>query len=319
MGHHHDHPHDHDHDHAHDHGHSHAHGHHHHHYSGNNIAVAFWLNLGFALLELVGGLYTNSVAIMSDALHDLGDSLSLGTAWFFERKSHRQPDTVYTYGYKRFSLVGAFINAVVLTVGSIFILIEAFKRLWHPEQPDTTGMLIFAVIGILVNGAAMLRLKKGESINEKVLSLHFLEDVLGWVAVLIGSIVMKFADVPIIDPLLSMIIGGIILFNVYRNIRGAFQIMLQGVPHNISEERVRKELATFEEVEALHDLHLWTLDGTFNILTTHIVLRQPLDTEPLEALKTRIKKQLQTIGIQHATIEFEIKGYAACDTTPVVH
>lgn len=302
---HHDHD---DHDHHH---HSHDHGHHHHHHGGN-IRVAFWLNTSFALLELIGGFYTNSVAILSDALHDLGDSLSLGTAWYFERKSKQKRDAIYTYGYQRFSLLGAFINSIVLIVGSVLILKEAFARLFNPEQPDTTGMLIFAIVGIVVNGAAMLRLKKGESINEKVISLHFLEDVLGWAAVLIGSIIMKFVDAPIIDPLLSVIIAIIILVNVYKNMRGAFQIILQGVPVAVSEERVRETFSKFGEVEDTHDLHIWTMDGRYNILTTHAVLKQPLEAESLELLKSKIKSELKKISVHHVTIEFENKGMA-CD------
>jgi cobalt-zinc-cadmium efflux system protein len=302
----HDHNHDHDH---HDHSHSHGHGHHHHHHGGN-IRVAFWLNTCFALLELIGGFYTNSVAILSDALHDLGDSLSLGTAWYFERKSKQKRDAIYTYGYQRFSLLGAFINSIVLIVGSVLILKEAFARLFNPEQPDTTGMLIFAIVGIVVNGAAMLRLKKGESINEKVISLHFLEDVLGWAAVLIGSIIMKFVDAPIIDPLLSLIIAIIILVNVYKNMRGAFQIILQGVPVAVSEERVREMFSKFGEIEDTHDLHIWTMDGSYNILTTHAVLKQPLEAEALELLKSKIKSELKKISVHHVTIEFENKGMA---------
>jgi len=303
---HHNHDHNHDLD-YHDH-HSHGHGHHHH--AGDNIKVAFWINTAFALLELVGGFYTNSVAILSDALHDLGDSLSLGTAWFFEQKSKQKSDKVYTYGYQRFSLIGAFINSIVLIVGSVFILKESFERLFHPEQPDTTGMLVFAIVGIAVNGAAMLRLKKGETINEKVISLHFLEDVLGWVAVLIGSVVMKFVDAPAIDPLLSMIIAVIILVNVYRNMRGAFQIILQGVPHAVSEAKVKKAFLNFEEIEGTHDLHIWTMDGRYNILTTHAVLKTPLEAQPLEMLKSKLKAELKKINIHHATIEFETKGLA---------
>src|SRR5262245_20630822 len=298
--------------HAHDHhhGHNHSHDHGHHHGVSDNIAVAFWINSAFALLELVGGFYTNSVAILSDALHDFGDSLSLGAAWYFDRKSQQKRDAIYTYGYKRFSLIGAFVNSIVLIVGSIFILMEAFKRFFNPEQPDTTGMLVFAIVGVLVNGAAMLRLKKGKSINERVISLHFLEDVLGWVAVLIGSIVMKFADVPFLDPLLSVIIALIILTNVYKNIRGAFQIVLQGVPHDVSEEQVRQQLMKLPEVDDTHDLHIWTLDGQYNVLTTHVVLKQPISPEGQEDLKAKIKNGLKEINIQHATIEFELKGYA---------
>lgn len=286
------------------------HGHHHHHTTGqsNHLATAFWLNTVFAVIELVGGFLTNSVAIMSDALHDFGDSLALGTAWYFDRKAKGQRDEVYTYGYKRFSLIGALINAVVLTVGSVFILTEAAQRLINPTQPDADGMILLAIAGIIVNGIALIRLKKGTSVNERVISLHFVEDVLGWVAVLVGSVVMKFFDAPIIDPLLSIFIAAFILFNVYRNMREAFQIILQGVPQNVSEEQVKNELAGFTEIESTHDLHLWTLDGTYNILTIHIVLTKAIEVDALEELKFKIKGRLKTINVQHATIEFEVQG-----------
>jgi cobalt-zinc-cadmium efflux system protein len=292
----------------------HDHGHHgHHHHSGDNIKLAFWLNLGFALLEIAGGLFTNSVAILSDALHDLGDSLSLGTAWYFDRKSKQKKDAVYTYGYQRFSLIGAFVNSVVLIVGSVLILKEAVERFFVQQQPDTNGMIVLAFIGIAVNGMAMLRLKKGDSINERVISLHFLEDVLGWVAVLIGSIVMKFFHAPFIDPLLSVIIAIIILVNVYRNMRGAFQIILQGVPTGVSEDKLQQVFAQFPEVEETHDLHVWTMDGQYNILTTHAVLKNVLPLPEQEKLKTALKKALRKINVHHVTIEFEIKGMACQD------
>jgi cobalt-zinc-cadmium efflux system protein len=300
------------------HNHTHVHGphDHHHHHAGENLALAFWLNTAFALIELAGGFLTNSVAILSDALHDLGDSLALGSAWFFERKSKQKRDEVYTYGYKRFSIIGALINAVVLAVGSFFILVEAFKRLVEPLQPHTTGMILLAVLGVAVNGFALLRLRKGSSVSEKMIALHFVEDVVGWVAVLIGSLVMKFTYAPIIDPILSILIAVIIIVNVYRNMKGAFQIILQGVPHNVSEEKVKKELLNFREIESSHDLHLWTLDGNYNILTVHLVLQERLDVMDLESLKTKIKKRLKEIDIQHATIEFEIKG-VTCDKPEV--
>jgi cobalt-zinc-cadmium efflux system protein len=288
------------------------HRHHHHHTSGN-LAVAFWMNTGFAIIELIGGLMTNSVAIMSDALHDFGDSLALGSAWFFERKATQKRTQTYTYGYKRFSLVGVMINAVVLSVGSIFIFIEAIERLFSPMQPETTGMIYLALLGIAVNGAALLRLRTGESISEKVISLHFIEDVLGWVAVLIGSIIMKFTYAPFIDPLLSIFIAVFIVVNIYRNMKGAFQIILQGVPQDVSEDRVMTELKKFEEIESTHDLHLWTMDGNYNILTTHLVLHEPMDAVTLEKLKVNIKSRLREIHVQHATIEFEVKGMICGD------
>jgi cobalt-zinc-cadmium efflux system protein len=291
-------------------GHHHRHGHDHSHDHGTkNIQVAFWLNLGFALLELVGGFYTNSVAILSDALHDLGDSLSLGTSWYFQKKSQQKRDSHFTYGYKRFSLLGAFINCIVLTVGSVFIISESVQRIFNPSQPNAKGMLILAVIGIGVNLVAMLRLKKGQSINERVISLHFLEDVLGWVAVLVGSVVMMFYNVPILDPLLSLGIAAFILFNVYKNMKSVFQIVLQGVPENISEDKIRALVKSFPEVKDSHDIHVWSMDGNYHIVTLHVVVANDLSVAQQEGLKTRIKESLSKLSIRHATVELETEGY----------
>jgi cobalt-zinc-cadmium efflux system protein len=284
--------------------HTHSHDHHGHSHATGNIAVAFFLNLGFAIIELVGGLLTNSVAIISDALHDFGDSLSLGTAWYFQKKSERERSMNYTYGYKRFSLIGAFINAVVLILGSVFIIREAVERLLDPEPVNAQGMLFLALLGIVVNGVAMFRLRKGESINEKVVSVHLMEDVLGWVAVLIGSIIMLFADIPQIDPVLSLMIASFILFNVYRNIKPAFTIILQGVPGDVSEEKVRK-LILQKEIMDIHDFRIWTLDGMHHVMSMHVVVSNNMDLKTAEALKEKIKTELQKINITHATIEIE--------------
>lgn len=296
MGSHHEHDHSH-HDHLH-HGHSHVH-------ATGNIAVAFFLNSAFAVIELVGGLMTNSVAILSDALHDLGDSLSLGTAWYFQKKSEGGRTLTYTYGFKRFSLIGAFVNALVLTIGSIFIIKESVQRLTQPEQADAKGMLYLALLGIGVNLFAMLRLKKGSSINERVVSLHFLEDVLGWVAVLVGSVVMMYVDFPMIDPLLSLCIAAFVLFNVYRNIKPAFNIILQRVPEDISEENVRALVQQEKEIVSIHDFRMWTLDGVHHVMSVHVEVDSNMDLKQAEVLKERIKTRLQKIHISHATIEVE--------------
>lgn len=291
-------------------GHNHLHDHNHNHSTGN-ITVAFWLNTGFAILELAGGFYTNSVAIMSDALHDFGDSLSLGLAYYLQKKSEKGKDNLYSYGYKRFSLLGAFITSIVLTVGSIFIISEAIQRFANPQQPDTKGMLILALIGIAVNGAAMLRLKKGNSLSEKAVSLHFLEDVLGWVAVLIGALVMTFVNVPWLDPILSIGIASFILFNVYKNIRSVLKIILQAVPENLSEIELKKQLAEFIEIIEIHDIHSWSMDGSYNVVTFHAVLTENKTQSELEQLKRKIKDKLLHTNINHITIEFEIQN---CET-----
>jgi cobalt-zinc-cadmium efflux system protein len=292
------------HEHHHDSTHHHRHAHGHVHATGN-IALAFFLNTAFAVIELVGGLFTNSMAILSDALHDFGDSLSLGTAWYFQRKSRKARNSTYTYGYKRFSLLGAFINAVVLLTGSIFIIRESVARLFQPQQADAKGMLLLAILGISVNGFAMLRLRKGNSINEKVVSLHFLEDVLGWVAVLIGATVMLFAEVPMLDPILSLLIAIFVLFNVYRNMKPAVRIILQGVPATVSEDQVRELIKKNPAIADMHDFHIWTMDGDYHVLSMHIVVTHMMNLKEAGLLKEKIKQDLQQLNVSHATIEVE--------------
>lgn len=293
--------------HDHHHNHHHSHDHHHHHATGN-IKVAFWLNTGFAILELIGGLYTNSVAILSDSLHDFGDSLSLGLSYYFQKKSVKQRDDSFSYGYKRFSLLGAFINSIVLLVGSIFIIQEVIGRLIHPEPSDAKGMLFFALIGVGVNAAAMLRLRKGTTINERVVSLHFIEDILGWIAVLVGSIVMMFFDVPLLDPILSLAITSFILFNVYKNLKSAFIIILQGVPENINLHEIRKKLLALNGVKDVHDLRVWTMDGLYNVLTLHVVTNEQ-SLQQSDLLKKEVRHELQHLNVAHTTIEMETSDH----------
>jgi len=270
-----------------------------------NIKTAFFLNFGFTIFEILGGIFTNSIAIVSDAVHDLGDSLSLALAWYFQKKSKKSSDKSYSYGYKRFSLLGAIFNSIILLVGSFIILYTAIPRLIHPEQPYVKGMFFFAIVGILVNGSALLQLKKGDSLNEKVVSLHMLEDVLGWAAILIGTIIMYFWKVPIVDAILSIIIAVFILYNVLKNLRKSLHIILQGIPYEVDSEVINQYLLSQEEVESVHDLHIWSIDGTYNILTVHIVLKQSTPMSKIALLKKKYRSGLTSLGIEHATIEFE--------------
>jgi len=288
-----------------------AHDHHHpghHHHSGGNIKIAFFLNLGFTILELIGGFWINSVAIMSDALHDLGDSLSLGLAWYFEKLSKKGSDQNFSYGYKRFSLLGAVINSVILLVGSFIILSEAIPRIWDPQEVHAPGMIGFAVLGIVVNGAAVLRLKSDSTINERVVRLHLLEDVLGWVAVLVGGILLYFFDIPVIDPLLSVGITLFVLYNVYKNLRQSMKILLQGTPPDVDMDAVRERLEQIQEIRAVHHLHAWTLDGTYNILTLHAILNEDLPLQQTESIKERIRAAMKDMNVQHVTVELETPG-----------
>lgn len=288
-----------------------SHDHHHHSNATKNITVAFLLNLFFAVIEVIGGLLTNSVAILSDAVHDFGDSLSLGVAWYLQKVSNKKGDNRFSYGYKRFSLLGSIFISVVLIVGSVFIIMESVKRFAEPQQAHAGGMIIMAIFGVIVNGAAVLKLRLGRSHNERAVMLHMMEDVLGWIAVLIGGAIMHFWDLPFIDPLLSAGISVWVLYNVYRNLTATITIMLQEVPKEIDLELLKKEIMTLEGVESLHDLHLWTLDGQEHIMSLHLVVKEGVTHESINTTKSLLKELAAKEGINHVTIEVELSNEAS--------
>lgn len=279
--------------------------HNHDHETTGNIRTAFFLNLAFTLIEIFGGLWTNSMAILSDAIHDLGDSVSLGLAWYLENYSKRQGDRRYSYGYRRFSLLGALINTTILIVGSVFILSEAIPRLFSPEPTNAPGMVIFALIGIIINGLAVLRLRGTESMNARVVALHLLEDVFGWVAVLVVSILLIFTDYYILDPILSILFTLFILYNVVRNLRKTIALFLQAVPENLDIEEIEGELRTLDMVQSIHHTHIWSLDGVHHVLSTHVVLHEDVSKDDLLCIREEIKFKLRQYDLSHSTIEIE--------------
>lgn len=283
---------------------------HHEESSEGNIRFAFFLNLTFAAAEFAGGFLLGSLAITADALHDLGDAFSLGLAWFFERVSGKGPTALFSYGYRRFSLVAAFANGVVLVTGAVLVLRAAIPRLLAPVMPDARGMLLFAVAGILVNGAAALRLKKAHTMNERMVAWHLVEDLLGWAAILFVSIVLLGWEVPVLDPVVSILITLIVLVNVLRNLRHTVVIFLQGVPPSISLQGVGDELRSVPGVMDVHDLHLWSLDGEHHILTAHVVIPRGSSAAESMAVKCRVREAATALGITHATIEMEQAGEA---------
>ncbi len=293
-------------DHEHHH-HNHALGHHHHHTSDGNIKMAFWLNILFAIFELVGGFFTNSIAILSDALHDFGDALSLGVAWYLQHLSKKGRDAKFSYGYKRFSLLGALFISTVLILGSIAVLYHAILKLSNPGEPKAGYMIIIACVGLAINGIAALRVGKGHSLNEKAVMLHLLEDVLGWAAVLVVSIVMLFIHLPILDPILSIAISCWVLFNVIRTLKSTFKVLLQGVPSEINIKEIEEEVSKIEAIVSTHDLHLWSMDGESHVLTLHAVYDNEKinSVEELVMLKEEIRNKITHLGIQHATIEMD--------------
>jgi cobalt-zinc-cadmium efflux system protein len=291
-------------------GRAHHHHHHHHHDSDDSGAIgfAFFLNLFFAIAEIIGGLWTNSLAIMSDALHDFGDSLILGLSWFLERYSLKGRTLRYTYGYRRFSLLGALLNAVILIAGSTFIILEALPRLANPANPNAEGMMWFAIVGVVINGIAVLRLRKGSSMNARVVSWHLIEDVLGWIAVLIVSIVMQFWYLPILDPILSLLIASYILYyNVFVNFNRTIKLFLQAVPDEIDTARMEAEILAVPHVLSLHHMHVWSLDGERHVLSAHVVVDSEAGKEDVVHIKQQVKALVLGKEIEHLTIEIEFE------------
>lgn len=275
-----------------------------HNHREKNIGIAVTLNVSFTIIEIIGGLLTNSVAILADALHDFGDSIALITSYFLERQAKKPADKKRTFGYARLSLLSAFISAIVLILGSLFILSQAIPRLLNPEEVYAPGMIVLAVIGILFNGAAFLRLKKGSSLNEKVISWHMLDDVLGWSTILIGSIAIQIWNLPILDPLMTIGFLTFTLWGVTKNLRESLNIFLQGVPAHINIEAIKSDLLAIDGVTAVHDVHVWSLEGETDILTAHVAVSKELLSKPDET-RVALKQRLEGHHIEHSTLELE--------------
>lgn len=284
----------------------HDHHHHDHHdQSSSRIGWAFFLNFGFTIIEFIGGWLTNSTAIMADAVHDLGDTLAIGSAWLLQKMGAKKASNTFTYGYKRLSLLGALINGVVLITGSVWILAEAIPRLSSPEMPMAEGMFLFAIFGMAVNGFAAYKLSKGETLNERILNWHLIEDVLGWFAVLIVSVVLMFVEWPILDPILSIAFTLFILFNVAKNLVVTVKLFLQGVPSEKISQNIAQQLKSIPEIKDIHHVHFWSLDGEKHVLTAHVELKEITDVSTLITLKACILEKLKDFDLAHTTIEFE--------------
>ncbi|MBD2860333.1 cation transporter, partial [Spongiibacter sp. KMU-158] len=240
------------------------------------------------------------------AVHDLGDSLSIGLAWILAKLGNRPASQNFSYGYKRLSLLGSLINGIVLIAGSAWVLYQSIPRLSDPEMPVTEGMLALSIFGIAVNGFAAFKLSKGKTMNEKVLNWHLLEDVLGWVAVFVVSIVLMFVEWPILDPILAIGFTLFILFNVLRNVGSTLKLFLQGVPDKNLAKKIESKLKSIPEFQSFHHLHLWSLDGEHHVLTVHIELNASVSLEDQRTLKQRLSQELSEFDLSHTTVEFEL-------------
>ena len=268
-----------------------------------SILAAFILNLAFSVFELVGGLYTGSAAILSDALHDLGDAMSIGVSFFLERKSTRKPDATYTYGYARYSVLGGLITTAILLAGSVAVIGNGVVRIVNPVPIRYDGMILFAVIGAAVNLGAAYFTRHGDSLNQKAVNLHMLEDVLGWLVVLVGAVVMRFTDFALLDPLLSICVAVFILIHAIKNMKEVLDLFLVKMPRGVDVAELQEHLCHIPGVQDVHHIHIWSLDGLQNLATMHVVAQG--DTH---SIKDAVRQELAEHGIGHATLEMEAPG-----------
>ena len=279
-----------------------------------SIGIAFILNLAFSVFEFFGGLITGSVAILSDAVHDLGDAASIGISFYLERKSKRSPDAAYTYGYGRYSVLGGLITCLILLVGSVIVIVKAINGIISPSQIDYDGMILFAVVGVTVNFIAAYVTHKGDSLNQKAVNLHMLEDVLGWAVILAGAVVMRFTDFAFLDPILSIGVSFFVLFHAIRTVGQLLEVFLEKAPHGVSAAEIQEDVSDIQGVADVHHIHLWSMDGNCHYATMHVVT----DADP-HVIKDKIRHVLQEHGIVHVTLELESTGVHCHERTCCVH
>lgn len=273
-----------------------------------HILIAFLLNLFFSVIEFAGGIFTGSVAIISDAVHDVGDAASIGISYFLERKSKRQPDEKYTYGYSRYSVIGGMITTLILLFGSVAVIYNAVHKIINPGIINYDGMIIFAILGVIINLVAALVTRDGESINQKAVNLHMLEDVLGWIVVLVGAIVMRFTDLTIIDPLMSISVAVFILINAIKNFKNVIELFLEKTPEGICVNELKEHICQIDGVLDVHHIHVRSMDGYHVYATMHVVT----DNDHYE-IKEKVRKELSEYGIVHATLELEDENEHCCE------
>ena len=267
-----------------------------------NILIAFILNLVFSIFEFIGGIITNSISIISDSIHDIGDALSIGIAYLFEKKSKKKADLKYTYGYIRYRVLGSLITTSILLTGSLIVIYNSIIRIINPIKVNYDGMIIIAIFGVIINTLAAYFTKNGNSLNQKSVNLHMLEDVLGWIIVLIGAITIKFTNISIIDPILSILVSIFILTNTYKNFKVIIKLLLEKTPNNVNIENIKKELMKNKNIIDIHHIHIWSIDEINNCATMHVVVKNEDNT-----IKKTIREQLKKHNINHITIETELK------------
>ena len=267
------------------------------------VWIAFFLNLSYAIVEFIAGGIFGSSAVLADSVHDLGDAIAIGISALLETLSNREEDRHYTLGYKRFSLLGALVTAVILITGSILVILENIAKIFHPQSVNDEGIFWLGIIAITINVLASLVIRKGQTKNESILSLHFLEDTLGWVAVILMAIVLRFTDWYILDPLLSIAISFFILSKALPRFWSTLKIFLDAVPEGVDIQKIKTDLAELDHVASINQLNLWTMDGLEKNAIVHVCLKE---MEHMETCKESIRIFLKDCGFQNITIEVDV-------------
>ena len=267
------------------------------------VWLAFFLNLTYAIVEFIAGGVFGSSAVLADSVHDLGDAIAIGISAFLESISNREEDSHYTLGYKRFSLLGAMVTAVILMTGSVLVILENIAKIFHPQPVNDEGILWLGIIAITINVLASLVIRKGQTKNESILSLHFLEDTLGWVTVILMAIVLRFTDWYILDPLLSLVISFFILSKALPRFWSTLKIFLDAVPEGVDIQKIKTDLAELDHIASINQLNLWTMDGLEKNAIVHVCLKE---MEHMETCKESIRIFLKDCGFQNITIEVDV-------------
>ena len=266
------------------------------------VWLAFFLNLSYAIVEFIAGGLFGSSAVLADSVHDMGDAIAIGVSAFLETISNREEDSHYTLGYKRFSLLGALVTAVILMTGSVLVILGNITKLFHPQPVNDEGILWLGIIAVSINVLASLVVRKGKTKNESILSLHFLEDTLGWVAVILMAIVLRFTDWYILDPLLSLVISIFILSKAIPRFWSTLKIFLDAVPEGVDIKQVKSRLEQLDYVASVNQLNLWTMDGLEKNAIIHVCLE---DVKHMEVCKESIRDLLKDCGFQNISIEVD--------------
>jgi len=266
------------------------------------VWIAFFLNLSYAIVEFIAGGIFGSSAVLADSVHDLGDAIAIGISAFLESISNREEDSHYTLGYKRFSLLGAMVTAVILMTGSVLVILENITKIFHPQPVNDEGILWLGIIAVTINVLASLVVRKGKTKNESILSLHFLEDTLGWIAVILMALILRFTDWYILDPLLSLVISFYILSKAIPRFWSTLKIFLDAVPEGVNIQKIETDLAELEHVASINQLNLWTMDGLEKNAIVHVCLEH---VKHMEVCKESIRNLLKESGFQNITIEVD--------------